>query len=580
MLQNLRWIICLLPVGLYSVSAAHTFPVREIDHFSDINISRDKITLAYGVSMTEIQAVLLYFDMNTNKDSYISPQEKFNFLSGRSDEIMRGIELHLSGRRLELLNTRKFEMIKPYGMVYYYDHILEDLEPGEHDLIYLDQNDVETPGKETYRFGSGKGITLMNRSTTWRKAEITFLHQTEKMEKKHSLSEREKADRIAFYKAGLQRRAMRLYLSPSLTAVPDLSTDSIKAVEEKNRSGTYQAWNAGTSGGDSTADSSNYARVKTKIQNALQGKLTLFVIISTLALAFFIGALHALQPGHGKTLVAAYLVGSRGTIWHAILLGLVVTFTHTFSVLMLGVVVLFLSQYILPETVNMWLGIITGVLITIMGIWLFLQAYKRIILQKYGTGARAEDEHSHTHFGIRHSHLPGEHHSHIHDSHHHNHPHPHGHHHGKGVNSHDHHGHPHNHEHGHERSHEAHPVPEKTCSPPVSKNRNAQSISLWNLLTLGIVGGIVPCPDAIVLLLIAVALKRIAFGLLIITVFSAGIAVVLVTIGILMVSAKDLINKFDKGARFLARMPLVSATIITLLGLLMLYQALVSAGLL
>ena len=92
--------------------------------------------------------------------------------------------------------------------------------------------------------------------------------------------------------------------------------------------------------------------------------------------AFAFGAVHALSPGHGKTLVAAYLVGSRGTPRHAVFLGLMVTFTHTISVFALGLVTLYLSRFVLPETITPILGAISGLTIVWVGATLL---YRRTI---------------------------------------------------------------------------------------------------------------------------------------------------------------------------------------------------------
>ncbi len=102
-----------------------------------------------------------------------------------------------------------------------------------------------------------------------------------------------------------------------------------------------------------------------------RGDLGAFALAAGMAVAFGLGAMHALAPGHGKTIVAAYLVGSRGTARHAVLLGLVVTFTHTVSVFLLGFVTLFLSQYILPERLYPMLGTVSGLSIVWIGATLF-----------------------------------------------------------------------------------------------------------------------------------------------------------------------------------------------------------------
>ena len=92
-----------------------------------------------------------------------------------------------------------------------------------------------------------------------------------------------------------------------------------------------------------------------------------------IAVAFGLGAMHAMSPGHGKTIVAAYLVGSRGTFKHALFLGAMVTFTHTASVFLLGFVTLFLSKYVLPEKLFPILGAISGLSIVCVGSMLFFR---------------------------------------------------------------------------------------------------------------------------------------------------------------------------------------------------------------
>src|SRR5271169_839039 len=143
-----------------------------------------------------------------------------------------------------------------------------------------------------------------------------------------------------------------------------------------------------------------------------QQALTPWMIVAAIGIAFALGAAHALTPGHGKTIVAAYLVGSRGTLKHAAFLGAMVTFTHTVSVFLLGLATLFLFQYVVPQKVTQVLGAISGLSIVAIGGWML---YKRL----RGAG--------HTH---SHDHVHPEHHehSHVHDhSHVHEHAHAHSH---------------------------------------------------------------------------------------------------------------------------------------------------------
>src|ERR671926_1415459 len=113
------------------------------------------------------------------------------------------------------------------------------------------------------------------------------------------------------------------------------------------------------------------------LQNLLrQGQVGPGLMLLGLAAAFVFGAVHALSPGHGKTLVAAYLVGSRGTPKHALLLGLMVTFTHTISVFALGLTTLYLSRFVLPERITPVLGVISGVTIVWVGATLLVRRMK------------------------------------------------------------------------------------------------------------------------------------------------------------------------------------------------------------
>jgi ABC-type nickel/cobalt efflux system permease component RcnA len=240
------------------------------------------------------------------------------------------------------------------------------------------------------------------------------------------------------------------------------------------------------------------------------------------AIAAGLGALHALEPGHGKTIVAAYLVGSKGTAYHAFLLGMIVTVSHTASVYALGAITLYASRYIVPEQLYPWLGAISGLLIAALGSYLFLQRY-------------AGHE-------IGHSHGPGGHH------HHHN-------------------GYDHTHDDGYVHTDDA--------------LESQDEVSYRQLLALGVTGGIVPCPAALVVLLSAVALNRVGFGLFLIVAFSMGLAAVLIAVGVLMVYARRFMTRLRSEGPMIKRwLPLTSAAAITFLGLAIAVRSLVTAGIL
>jgi ABC-type nickel/cobalt efflux system permease component RcnA len=222
--------------------------------------------------------------------------------------------------------------------------------------------------------------------------------------------------------------------------------------------------------------------------------LSSLVVLASLLLAVFWGAAHALSPGHGKTIVSAYMVGSRGTLWHAALLGLITTATHTAGVFALGGVTLLLSQWIVPDRLYPWLDLSAGLMV--VGVGAFVLA------------ARARHARAHQH----------------------------GHH----------HHHQHGREHGERRS----------------------------LLAVGISGGLLPCPSALVVLLAAISLHRVAFGMLLVLAFSVGLALAITCIGLLAVLARRAFARFDGGGRLLSVLPAVSALVIVVAGIAMVARAL------
>ncbi|HMD48688.1 MAG TPA: sulfite exporter TauE/SafE family protein [Bryobacteraceae bacterium] len=222
--------------------------------------------------------------------------------------------------------------------------------------------------------------------------------------------------------------------------------------------------------------------------------------------ALGLGAMHAMSPGHGKTIVAAYLVGSRGTLKHAGLLGLVVTFTHTFTVFLLGIGVLFFEQYVVPEKIVPALGMLSGLSIVVVGASLLYRRAQALM-------AGGHDCHQHDHE------------------------------HGSGL------------VHSHGGSTHSHAI-ERDITP-------------GNLIALGVGGGLVPCPSALILMLSAIALGRPGLGLALLIAFSAGLALVLIGIGVLALYARQLLPDSQKASRHPAMrlIPVFSSVVVIVLGL-------------
>ncbi|HEX6291559.1 MAG TPA: sulfite exporter TauE/SafE family protein [Herpetosiphonaceae bacterium] len=270
-------------------------------------------------------------------------------------------------------------------------------------------------------------------------------------------------------------------------------------------------------------------------------ELSPLVLLVALISALGLGAIHALSPGHGKTIVAAYLIGSRGTARHALFLGITVTATHTIGVFALGLITLYASRYILPEQLYPWLGILSGCLVVALGLTLL-----RLRIAAFRRGRMGADTSDHSHPHDHRHHAPDHHHDHRHEL------------------THSHGGHTH-----------THAIP----------GADGSSITWRSLLALGVSGGLIPCPSALVVMLSAISLGRIGLGLLLIVMFSLGLAGVLTGIGMLFVYGKRWIDRLN-GSRQqrlslgLRALPIASAVIVTTAGLMITAQAIVQTGVL
>jgi ABC-type nickel/cobalt efflux system permease component RcnA len=256
--------------------------------------------------------------------------------------------------------------------------------------------------------------------------------------------------------------------------------------------------------------------------------------------ALLLGAVHALSPGHGKTIVGAYLVGSRGTPRHAVFLGLTVTITHTIGVFVLGFATLYASQYIVPERLFPILSLTSAVLVLGMGLTLLVQrsraarqgpwkmpparasTFRFLQSDVAAVGARGlifaptaqfVDTTMHSHGGgPMHSHLP--------------------------------------------------------------PGAAGEKISWRGLLALGVSGGLVPCPSAMVLLLAAVALNKTAYGMLLVVAFSIGLAITLTLVGLAFLYARNRFRRPGAGSRWAHLLPVLSAGAISLIGIVLCVGAL------
>lgn len=244
-----------------------------------------------------------------------------------------------------------------------------------------------------------------------------------------------------------------------------------------------------------------------------------------LASSFWLGALHAATPGHGKTVAAAYLVGARGRVVDAVVLGIFVTLSHTGGIVAFGVLATVGSSALLPRQAEGYLAVATGVLIVGVGLWMLRGSWRSLPI-----GRRADRD---WHDGPGHSHEP-----HDHPSHAHGHRHEHTHHHGTGGQS---------------------PWLEAVPRRP----------SLGLLLGLGFAGGVAPDPAALAVLLSAIASGKLVLGLLTVVVFSLGFASVLVVVGLVAAKAgRLLLDRVGRG-HWLDWLQLATAVLIVGVGVVL-----------
>ncbi len=319
--------------------------------------------------------------------------------------------------------------------------------------------------------------------------------------------------------------------------------------------------------------------------------LTMTFAVVSLGAAVLFGVLHALAPGHGKTVMAAYLVGQRGTRRQALQLGGVVTFTHTASVLLLGGV-LALGALAAPELVVPFTEVLSGLLLAAVGVYLAALALRRLRGEAgHAHGDHGHGDHEHAH------HDRGGHHEHSHE-------------HSQGPDrDHDGHEHPHDDHHdGHE-----HPPPTPSTIPVAAGTASAGTATLaaaaeprshthggrshthaplpdgplsWKALAgMGVAGGLVPSPSALLVLLSATALGRAWFGVILVVAYGLGMAVTLTAAGLLLLRSQALLDRRgwsgSRGRAFVRLLPLGTAGLVVVLGLsLVLRGALTGRGLL
>lgn len=449
---------------------AHPLGNFTVNHYSRLELTGDSIRVRYVLDLAEVPSVQQALAADVTSDAY--KQQK-------ASELLQQIDLSIDGRRVQLEPT-DVVVAQPLGQgdihLVRVEAWFKDKDPivanVQHQASFRDRSDPARIGWREIVVHAGPGATISD----------------------SSVPSQDVSDELRSYPDNLlqnplDQRDARWSFTVDGRSAPDA---------------------APTSGATANRPNDPFAALVTA------SELNPTVVLLALIGAATLGGIHAASPGHGKSIMAAYIVGTRGTMLQVAVLALAVTLSHTTGVLILGVLTLVASNVIIPERLYPWLTLVSGALVVIVGGRFLALAM-----------LRRDPEHHHDH----------------------------------------------DHEHAHSHTHV----------------RDTDLAPTWrNLFVLGLAGGMVPSASALVVLLSSLALGRLGFGLVLIVAFGFGMALVLVTTGILLVHAGRLMlrvfpddeHESPFRRRIAGAVPLISASVVTLLGGLATFEGLSQLGVL
>ncbi len=500
MQKKIYLFIAVLIFAFVGLAAAHPLGNFSINQFSQIEVEKSQVKIRSVLDLAEIPTFQESQTIDTDKDGALSQSELDAYAEKISPDYIAKLQVSVDGQPIELRPTAKNINLEegsgnlPILKIKW--DLIGDLPNSDADAVHRfrfeNKNYLERIGWNEIVVGRVSGINVFN-STAYGSGITDELKEYPSESLNAPLAE--KTAEFSFTSNAVPKNAKPL----------------------QNRDGHISA-----------------PIEKDKFAELIKGEITPSIVLLGLLLAFGLGAAHALSPGHGKTVVGAYLVGSRGTFRHAVFLGATVTITHTLGVFAIGLLTLFASNYILPETLMPYLNFISGLLVFFIGLTLFkdrlfaIAGWKTNNHHNHEGAPHSLDEHdflvreedadtpnhapkvlTHTHGGSTHTHLP------------------------------------------------------------------PQDVTWSSLLGLGISGGLLPCPSALVLMLSAISLDRIGYGIVLTLFFSFGLAATLTAIGLAFLYVGKLFDnpKLNNNPVFKA-LPVFSAFVITCVGAVICYNSL------
>lgn len=476
---TLIWALCLST----SITSAHPLGNFTVNRYTRLEVRPDGIRIRYVLDLAEIPSLQETRAADINGDGVVSPDEWQAYKDRTLDELRRNLELSVDGAPVDL-TADESTLATPLGQGnlplirieawFHADPTWQASDAQTHRVTFRDRNEPARPGWREIVVRGESGVTL-GPST-----------------------------------------APTIDMTEELQNYPDRLLQDPLNIRDVSFVFTPFGGASAPSSAPTTAGGGGAARRPTDAFANLvaAADLNMGVVLLALLGAAALGGIHAASPGHGKTVMAAYLVGSRGTMLHATVLALSVTVSHTAGVLVLGAITLLATSLVFPEQLYPWLSLVSAVLVLGLGGRLLYVALRL----------------------SRHQHAYVDHHQ-----------------------------------------HDAH---DGTPEQPHDVDVEALPVTWRSLATLGLAGGLVPSGSALVVLLSSMALGRLGFGLLLIVAFGLGMAGVLTMTGVLLVYAGRLLTSYVRVPVGVMRgVPLASASIMLLIGLVAIVQSLAQFGL-
>jgi ABC-type nickel/cobalt efflux system permease component RcnA len=502
-----------------------------INQFCGLRVQRDSVDVHYVVVYGQLPALRELHNADANGDGVTSQVERDRYVGTLAPGFGDGLELRMDGVRMPFRATRWTSSLPTeqggFSLRVDVDFVaqLPATAGGAHSLVFTNRNYADRLGWHEIVVNPATEVAIFDTDAYDTSATGALTEALQALPEAGPLDERTVHMRVEAAGAapgGTPPGAAALGPRPQ-AGLPAIKLSAIRPADTlaSAENASERAW----------ITRKTRALVDAISAPTLNPRVAVWALLGALLL----GAVHALSPGHGKSIVGAYLIGSRGTPRHAVFLGLTVTLTHTIGVFVLGFATLYASRFIVPERLFPILSLISALLVFGMGLILLIQRGRAVA----GRLRRPSARRSLTFLplqaapaGVMHSHGGGPMHSH-----------------GGG--------------------------PMHSHLPPGAAG---ERVTWKSLAALGVSGGLVPCPSAMVLLLAAVALNKTAYGMLLVLVFSVGLALTLTVVGLAFLYARNRFSNRSGAARWPQVLPLASAAIITLVGVSLCVAALRSFG--